>query len=63
MIIIRSLPFFGNYKSATNSSLVDVNGNTPAAMSQELKLAKQYGVVRYVCMPHLTFNAPSSSRV
>eukprot|EP01043_Picozoa_sp_COSAG02_P022062 COSAG02_NODE_1135_length_14342_cov_6.114091_8_plen_490_part_00 len=38
------VPFFGSYHSASNSSLVDVNGNTPAVMSEELKLANHFGV-------------------
>ena len=29
------VPFFGKYQSAANKSLVDMNGNTPAAMSAE----------------------------
>ena len=38
------VPFFGSYHSKTNASLVDVNGNSPEVMSQELKLAHQFGI-------------------
>jgi|EP01049_Picozoa_sp_SAG25_P003129 hypothetical protein len=38
------VPFFGSYHSSSNHSLVDVNGNSPTVMSQELQLAQQFGI-------------------
>eukprot|EP01046_Picozoa_sp_COSAG06_P041766 COSAG06_NODE_5228_length_3626_cov_1.488234_2_plen_570_part_00 len=38
------VPFFGAYHSKTNASLVDVNGNSPAVMSEELKMAHRFGI-------------------
>lgn len=43
------VPFFGKYQSAANKSLVDMNGNTPAAMSAELEVAHRFGIDFWAC--------------
>eukprot|EP01052_Picozoa_sp_SAG31_P027777 SAG31_NODE_2628_length_5350_cov_48.017901_4_plen_595_part_00 len=38
------VPWWGKYHSASNQSLVDVNGNTADIMSAELQMAKHFGI-------------------
>lgn len=38
------LPFFAQEHAAANASQVDVNGNSPEVMSQEIAYAHQFGI-------------------